>query len=271
MGTLLHIAASGPDEHIVARAIEAAERAVERVEHLMSFHDERSEVSRLNRDACGEPQRVDAWTLAVLRRAQQIARLSEGLFDVSVAPLLVSEGLLPQRAALPAERADWRSLHLLADGRVFFARPLLIDLGGIAKGFAVDRATHALRRAGCTQATVNAGGDLRRFGARAELIHLRTRAGLAPVAQLRCGAVATSAANAIRLSEPTQAIGHIVDPRSGQLLRGTASVMVAAPTCIVADALTKVAALAGPSCQPLLDRFGAQVYWESEVLPQNCG
>ena len=69
---------------------------------------------------------------------------------------------------------------------------MLLDLGGIAKGFAVDQAIHALRRGGCTEAIVNAGGDLRRFGRAPHPIYLRRSTGPVQVAELRCGAVATS-------------------------------------------------------------------------------
>ena len=69
---------------------------------------------------------------------------------------------------------------------------MLLDLGGIAKGFAVDQAIHALRRGGCTEAIVNAGGDLRRFGREPHPIYLRRSTGPVQVAELRCGAVATS-------------------------------------------------------------------------------
>jgi FAD:protein FMN transferase len=264
MGTLLHVSASGPDSAAVEVAVDAAVAAVERVDRLMSFHAEDSELTRLNREAALTPQRVDPWTYAVLQRATRIASLSDGLFDVTVAPLLVAVGLLPRGADMPPDGGHWRDLRLLSDGRVSFERPMLVDLGGIAKGFAVDQAIHVLRRAGCTEAVVNAGGDLRRFGPKPHPIHLRRNSGLVPVAELRCGAVATSrphAADGERLAQP---IGCIFDPRQRRAWNGNGSVMVAAPSCVVADALTKVAALAGPACEPLLSRFGARALWDTE-------
>ncbi len=139
-------------------------RTVERVERLMSFHDADSELSRLNRNAGRTPQTVHPWTWAVLRRALRIAEASDGLFDITVAPLLVREGLLPGTAETSLQCGNWRHIVLMPDCRVFLARPMLLDLGGIAKGFAVDRAIHELTRRRCTQGVVNAGGDLRRFG-----------------------------------------------------------------------------------------------------------
>jgi thiamine biosynthesis lipoprotein len=263
MGTLLHVRARGPVQALVERAVEAALEAVERVERLMSFHREDSELSRLNREASRRPQKVHAWTFAVLQRAARIAALSEGLFDVTVAPVLIEAGLLPRAQAAVTDRATWRDLTLLADAHVYYRRPMLLDLGGIAKGFAVDQAIHALRRGGCTEATVNAGGDLRRFGPQPELIHLHRASGLVPLAQLRCGALATSGPREARPERLAQPISGIVDPRRRHLWHGAGSVSVAAGNCTLADALTKVAALAGPACAPLLARFGAQAYWDS--------
>lgn len=271
MGTLLHLVAAGSNETAVNQALDAAEAAVARVDALMSFHSEDSELTRINRHAHREPQRVSAWTYAVLQRAQRLAQLSDGLFDVTIAPLLVEQGLLPQLCDLPHERGDWRDIQLLPDQTVFFARPLLLDLGGIAKGFAVDVAIHALRQGGCTQGAVNAGGDLRRFGTQAETIYLRRGESLVPVAELRCGAVATSSPNEVGSTARAGAIGYIIDPRGGEHWRSAGSVTVAAPTCVVADALTKVAALAGTACQSLLERYGAQAYWDACVSASSRG
>jgi FAD:protein FMN transferase len=263
MGTFVHIAASGTDSATVECAIEKAFDAIAQVERLMSFHDERSELSRLNRDAHRQPQRIHSWTYAVLKRALQISNQSDGLFDFTVAPILIEAGLLPCPNHSITHRGNWQALKLLNDHRVIFEQPLLLDLGGIAKGFAVDQAIHVLRNAGCSEAIVNAGGDLRRFGKTRHPVYLRRRTGLAQVAELRCGAVATSSPHATIPDRIAQPIGCIIDPKRQGAWQGTGSVMVAARSCIIADAFTKVAALAGPVCQPLLNRFGAQAIWDT--------
>lgn len=264
MGTLVEVRASGPEGGVQA-AVGAALRAVERVDRLMSFHDPHSELSRLNREAALDPQKVDPWTFEVLRRALRISAASGGSFDATVAPLLVDEGLLPGPAGGSHRHGDWKHVVLLPGHRVRFERPLQLDLGGIAKGYAIDRAIHALREGGCIGGVVNAGGDLRRFGPGAEPVHLRRRDGLAKVAELRHGAIATSAPLASREDRIAQPLGSIFDPHSGAPWRGGGAVMVAASTCVIADALTKVAALAGPACEPLLALFGARGYWDNEV------
>ena len=268
MGTLVHVSASGPT---ALQSIEAAFAAIEQVDRLMSFHNPDSELSRLNREAAYRPQMVHAWMWAVLRRSLMVNEASDGLFDITVAPLLVKQGLLPGVEDTTFEYGSSRDIVLMPECKVYFRRPLLIDLGGIAKGFAIDVAIHALRRGGCTGAAVNAGGDLRRFGADTQPIHLRRREGLVKVAELRCGAIATSAPHALHPDRLAQPLGSIFDPRGKQAWNGDGAVMVAAPSCVMADAFTKVAALAGPSCAPLLARFGAKALWDNAPDASSSG
>lgn len=262
MGTLVHVGASGP-EPVLQESIEAALAAVGQVDRLMSFHDPESDLSRINREAVRVPQAIHPWTWAVMRRALRIAAISDGLFDVSVAPLLMREGLLPGTPEESHQFGAWRRINLMPDYRIYLERPMQMDLGGIAKGFAIDIAIHELRRGGCTEGVVNAGGDLRRFGSTAHPVHLRRGEELLTVAELRCGAIATSAPHVLHEGRLAQPLGGIFDPRSQQPWTGSGAVMVAAPTCVIADALTKVAALAGPGCAPLLERFGARCYWDA--------
>ncbi len=263
MGTLVHVSAAGA-RPAVERSVDAAFASIDRIDRLMSFHDPQSELSRVNREAGHTPQTVSPWTWTVLRRALRIAEASDGLFDICVAPLLVRDGLLPGSADTSLHCGNWRHIRLLPDCGVFFERPMLLDLGGIAKGFAVDLAIHALRSGGCTQAVVNAGGDLRRFGHSSHPILLRRGDGLVQVAELRCGAIATSAPHAIHAERLAQPLGNIFDPRTSRAWNGRGAVVVAAPSCVIADALTKVAALAGPACGPLLARFGARALWDTD-------
>lgn len=264
MGTFVHIVASCHDSVALESAIEKAFEAIAQVERLMSFHDRNSELSRLNCEGHRQPQPVHPWTYAVLKRSVQISAASAGMFDITVAPLLVEAGLLPHTNEFETHNGNWRAIKLLGDNRVFFAQSVLLDLGGIAKGFAVDQAIYALRRAGCTEAVVNAGGDLRRFGKKHHPLYLRRNSGPVQVAELRCGAVATSSPHENIPDRISQPLGCIVDPIQQHAWRGKGSVMVAARSCVIADALTKVAALAGPACQSLLDRFGAQAIWDTD-------
>src|SRR4029453_14877878 len=154
-------------------------------------------VSRLNRRAYAAPLEVDPRTFAVLRRARRISRASGGLFDCTVGGALVALGLRPPTVAAPrGHGASWRDVELLPGCRVRFRRPLAVDLGGIAKGYAVDQAILALEGAGASAACVNAGGDLRVGGDRAWPVALRlpeSPSACVALPALRSGALATSA------------------------------------------------------------------------------
>jgi thiamine biosynthesis lipoprotein len=263
LGTLVEISARGDDAARMAEAVEAAFSTVATVHRLMSFQDRASDVTRLNRCAARTPVRVHLWTYAVLEEAQRVAEASRGLFDVSVAAVLVRRGL--QQAArgtpVPHRSASFRDIRLLPGFRVRFSRPLLLDLGGIAKGFAVDRAIDCLRRAGMPSGVVNAGGDLRCFGPLAQRVHVRDPGcpeRLLPLAELCDGAVATSAAYASRSMRGGRAVCGLVHPgRPGFVPAASAS--VAARRCITADAWTKVILLGGPRFIGRARRAGAFV------------
>jgi thiamine biosynthesis lipoprotein len=136
--------------------------------------------------------------------------------------------------------------------------PVALDLGGIAKGHAVDRAVTALRAAGASAGLVNAGGDLRWFGSNAWM-PVRVRNPTNPTVavslfEVQDAAVATSA------DYFRGAIGGLVDPRSHRLRSLGGSVTVVAPTCALADALTKVVALDHARAATILARHGAHAF-----------
>ena len=264
LGTLVEVRATAPTPAQAERALRAAFAAIERVHALMSFHDPQSDLSRLNRTAHRRAVRIHAWTFTVLRRAQKLHTATGGLFDIAMAPALVRGGWLPRSStALPTTGGTAADICFLPDRRVRFHRPLLIDLGGIAKGFAVDRAVAALRRHGATAGTINAGGDLRVFGRRPELVHVRrpeSPGALVPLLELRSGAVATSAHYFAQRRIRGIACAPIFHPLRRQLSRETCSVTVQAPECWLADALCKIVWLDAAAAAPLLRRYGARAW-----------
>ncbi|GAP65387.1 hypothetical protein MBSD_n0676 [Mizugakiibacter sediminis] len=252
LGTLVEIRARGD-----ACAVTAAFAAVERVHALMSFHDPTSELSRLNREAARRALRVHPWTYRVLRAARRLHRLSDGAFDCSVAGASVAAGALPAPADEAPPATGMEAVELLPGFRVHYRRPLWLDLGGIAKGFAVDRAVDALRRHGATAAVVNAGGDLRVLGDEPQMVAVRDPQQpqrLLPLGALADGAIATSAPY---FSE-SGGDWSIRDPAGGSPRRYR-SVSVLAPSCLRADALTKIVWLRGAEASAsLLARLRAQ-------------
>ena len=260
LGTLVEIGAEGPG---AAAAVDAAFAAVARIHRLMSVHEADSELSRVNRSAAILPVSVGEDLWVVLKAAQALAGESGGLFDISVGGRLAALGLLPEHGAPAAPvLGDWRDLQLLPGRRVAFARPLYLDLGGIAKGYAVDVALQNLRDAGMTQSWVNAGGDLARFGTEQVMLQVRHPADPARLISLlswRIGAAATSAGyyapqrNGIPQSP-------LIDPRIGRPQVLDRSITVLAPTTLLADALTKVVALDPVRATPLLSAHGARAF-----------
>lgn len=257
LGTLVAVRVEGAAGWIDA-AVEGAFDAIADVQRRMSFHDPHSELSRLNRDAVYAPQHVSASTWRVLRAALALARASDGRFDPTIGGRLVAWGQLPAPDGAHVDpTADWRDVELGPRRRVRFRKPLWLDLGGIAKGHAVDRAIAVLRAAGMQGGVVNAGGDLRAFGDALEVVHVRDSRDPActrPLLHLRDGAVATSAAY---FSE-RDGRSALVDTRGGRSLGHGVSVTVCAPRATWADALTKVVLADADAARPLLRRLRAQ-------------
>ena len=272
LGTFVEIAASGVAGDELQAAVDAAFAAVAQVHRLMSFHDPQSDVSRLNHWAYGRTMPVHAWTYQVLQTAIEIHHQSTGLFDVAVAPLLQKRGLLPRRAhdgdsiVDPIAASD--AIELLADGCVRYLDPRVsVDLGGIAKGFAVDRALQVLRERGLPRGLVNAGGDLAAFGAEPEFALVRhpINAG-----QMLCRTEISNAALASsgRVFDWSRSAAAencaVFDPNTESPVGRTAGATVRASCCMIADALTKVVMIAREEAMNLLKRYRANALFVLE-------
>jgi len=232
LGTFVSIRAEADE-----RAVAAAFSAIEQVHQLMNVHSSEGDLARINRCAHRRAVRVHPWTCRVLAIARRISEASAGAFDVT----------------LGRHSASYSDIELLDGNRVRLRRAARLDLGGIAKGFAVDKAVEALHRHKAWSGSVNAGGDLRVFGP--NLQDLRVRVPRAPQLTIslppaREGAFATSAGY----------FGStLADPRSGCEAGIEGSLTIGAPSCVVADALTKAVAAAGPKPE-LLRRFDAAAF-----------
>ncbi len=238
------------------RAIDAAFAAIELVHRLMSAHEVDSYVSRINRFAHIEHIAIHDWTARVIERALFWSKVSEGAFDVVRAGKAALErGMLPRHPRQPQpEAAHWTWLEIQGSS-VRLLKPGCIDLGGIAKGFAVDRAIDALRDAGCERGLVNAGGDIRGFGPEpwpVSVVHPLSRR---PVATVDLGneALATSAG---LLSEG----GRLTFDHLGGVDSRWVSVSVAAPDACAADALTKIVWTDPPAASASVGDADAQAF-----------
>lgn len=261
LGTVVAIRAGGAADATLALAMEAAFGAVAQVQRLMSVHDARSDVSRLNRAASGEPVAIHPWTSAVLAAAIGVGRATGFLFDCACAAPLAARGFLPADAVRPGPTGTLADLELRPDGTAVALRPLALDLGGIAKGFAVDRAIEALTAADVPEASVNAGGDLRIYGRAPQPVYVRDPSDPSRVHEIghcRDVALATSAGYYARRAVGRCHTTPLYDPRTGKLRDQRVSVSVLAASCMLADALTKPVALTGRTDHGWLAGFGAR-------------
>lgn len=242
----------------------AAERAFAAITHVhrrMSFHEQNSDLAKLREATPGTVVEVDEETVAVLRTAIALFRETSGLFDVGVGRNLVSNGFLPRDGLSRLDHycGTVADIEIVDDRHVRSHRSLLIDLGGIAKGYAVDRATEVMLEHGVSEALVNAGGDLRAFGEKDWPVSLRDADGeIRFMVPVRNCAMASSS----NLGNRRRIRGREVSPHVGysrNSVLADSRVTVIASTCIIADALTKVALADDGLAKQIAHRFDARL------------
>jgi thiamine biosynthesis lipoprotein len=277
LGTLVEVAAEAPSSASLEAGVAAAFAVIARVHRALSLHDPQSELSHVNRNAPTSVQNISGDLRTVLNCALELAARSEGAFVPTVGGRIAAQGFLPPQAHSERE-ASWRAVQLTARG-VCFARPLVLDFGGIAKGYAVDCAIEVLRQHGITAGCVNAGGDLRVFGDQSEPVHVRTggpQGIVMPLVAIANGAVATSAYGGQRRRIGRRWATPLVDPRRRLPMMSTRTVSVVASTCMIADALTKVVAVDDHAAAGVLTTYGASAmlvspaagHWRCTQLPR---
>lgn len=262
LGTFVEI--SAPPE--AAEAVDGAFAAIARMQRHMSFHDDASDLARLRRTLPGTVVEVAPETAEVLSIALDLHRESGGLFDVTIGSELMRAGFLPRRRGWSFSGETGRSsdIEVVGERLVCCHRPVAIDLGGIAKGYAVDKAIEALQAAGVSQALVNAGGDLRMFGPRHWPVALRDGDGIVRDTVRLADCAAASSANLLtrrrrwgRVRTP-----HIGFGRKPVVVPGRVTVI--AGRCVIADAMTKIAMADRRLAERMLARCGGRVLAQAE-------
>lgn len=261
LGTIVDIWAEGLNANV---AIEAAFAEIQEVQKLMSFHDPDSDVTRINRAPSSTAIPVDAKTYEVLVFAQHLSQISQGVFDITVGSTLISARFLPQLEGKDSNTytVNYQHLKLLPYCEVLLTQPVCIDLGGIAKGYAVDVAIQCLRAHGMESGLVNAGGDLRFFG-QPQIVHIRQpyESRALQLEPLENKAVASSSGYYSTKSEhgaDSPLIDPLVNPKQARCQLWGLGFTVIAPTCMVADAMTKVVRLSRARALDILKTFDAQ-------------
>ena len=266
MGVPFRIVLYAPNPAMAELAAASAWKRIKQLNDMMTDYDSDSELSRLSQSSGQNravPVSYDLWV--VLQRAQALAERSGGAFDVTVGPYVNlwrqarREGKLPDPARLAKARwsVGYKQVLLNPAGRTvtLLVPDMRLDLGGIAKGYAVDQALHVLKRFGLGSAMVSGGGDLAagdpppgKRGWRIELPPLD--ASNAPPARyvlLSHAGLSTSGDLFQRLEIDGKRYSHIIDPRTGIGLTDHSLVTVIAPDDFTADSLTKVMSVLGPA------------------------
>lgn len=264
MGTQLTVTIWSSDEARAASAASAAFAEFVRLDKLMTTWLPDSDVSRVNAAAGKRPARVTQETFDVIERAQAMSKRSDGAFDITVGAFRglwkFDEDLdhtLPDSRSVKQRLAKigWRHVILNKQKRTVFLTKagMAITLGGIAKGYAVDKAVAIVRAAGHANFIVQAGGDMYVAGTKGDerwQVGIRDPRGSATdmfaAAPLSNHAFSTSGDYERGFVKDGVRYHHILDPRTGQPARATRSVTVYAPDAFTADAWSKALFILGP-------------------------
>jgi thiamine biosynthesis lipoprotein len=269
MGTIAHIIAVAPDQRTANKSIEAAFEQLRDIEALMSYHKDNSELANVNRNAYKAPVKVSSQTFEVLQKSIEFSSLSDGAFDITVGPLMdlwrsaAEANSVPSDSKLAEVRAKvgYQKLILDANERTvrFALEGMKLDLGGIAKGYAIDKAIEAIQNCGVTGALVDVGGNIRCFGtppkgkthwqiglqdpnASKDDINIEN-----PILVLKLtdAAIATSGHYRRFALIQGKKYSHIIDTKTGSSSDKLASVTIIAKDATTADALSTAVIVLG--------------------------
>jgi FAD:protein FMN transferase len=263
MGTFVTVWFWTDKEVDAAKTAEACFKEMKRLDELMTTWTDSSEVSKVNAAAGGKPVRVGAETFAVIERAVDISKKSGGIFDISVGAFKGLwkfdediDGTLPKDDDVKARLAlvGYKDIVLNKAKRTVFLRRkgMLINLGGIAKGYAVDKVAALIKKAGFTDFMVQAGGDMYVSGKKGKdpwVVGIRDPRGardeMFALMPIENHSFSTSGDYERGFVKDGVRYHHILDPRTGQPARASRSVTIRAKDAFTADAWSKVMFIAG--------------------------
>jgi thiamine biosynthesis lipoprotein len=264
MGTTFKLVFYAPDESAADKAQKAAFARVAELDGIMSDYKATSELMQLCKKAGGDPVQVSDELFTVLAKSQEVARASDGAFDVTVGPIVKLWRRARRSREMPDPKELAAALELVGYDKVkldpkeksvqLSKAGMQLDLGGIAKGYTSDEVLAVLRKQGLTRALCAAGGDIAVGDAPPGAEGWKI--GIAPLEDpdsepkkfllLANQAVSTSGDAEQYVEIDGKRYSHIVDPHTGIGLVGRMSVTVVARNGITSDSLTKVGAVLGP-------------------------
>ena len=259
MGTVVTIQVLADDKEMAGEAIREAFYEIDRIEKLMSAEIPESEIYKLN-DSATQWVELSPEVVHVLKRAKEYGDLTDGHFDVTVKPLVdfwmdevKKRGTIPTYDELKErlELVNYNNLIIDEDNNraMLMKKGMEVTLGGIAKGYAIDRACEVLKSKGIEDALVDIGGDIRAIGSKSWTIGIidpRAEGELLGVIQLENKAIATSGDYRRYHLLGVERIHHIINPKTAEPARDSISVTVVAEDALSADALSTGIFVAGP-------------------------
>jgi len=276
MGTFARVVVVAENSKTAQESIEAAFIKINRVDDLMSDYKDDSEISRVNKEAFHQPVEVSQSTFDVLQKSIEFSELSDGAFDVTVGPLVDIWRLAAEANSVPSEdelsvaRSKVGYEKLILDANQMTARfavdGMRIDLGGIAKGYAIDKAIEAMQTTGAIGGMVDIGGDIRCFGRpsgkkfwliglqdpnensdfRFPISDFPVGTGMPLlVLKLTDDAVATSGGYRRFALIDGKRFSHIINRQTGESAQGLASITIISKNAIDTDALATAVSVLG--------------------------
>ncbi len=252
MGTEVAVEVWHADQDKAEKAVQAVLQEMHRIDALMSTHKDSSELARINRLAAKQPVKVSAELFDLIEKSLNCSVRTQGAFDITYASVgylydfrkAIRPGETEIAAALPG--VDYRMVELDPHQHtIHFARDgVRIDLGGIAKGYAVDLAIRQLQRMGIQHARVTAGGDTRVLGSRlgrpwtVGVRNPRASGKMIAVIPLMNEAISTSGDYERYFDESGVRYHHIINPETGDSAREVRSVSIIGPKAVMTDALS---------------------------------
>lgn len=252
LGTEVSVYLWSADSEAGRQALDGVFEEAARIDHLMSTYRDDSEISKINRDAGNVPVATGAELFGLIRRALDISVLTHGAFDITFDSVGQHYDFRsrqrPDADTVEAEREniDYRLVELdQAAGTVRFLKAgVRINLGGIAKGYVVERGIDILRHQGIEHAIVTAGGDSRLLGDRrgrpwmAGIRDPRIEGEVALSVPLADEAISTSGDYERYFDEDGIRYHHIIEPSTGKPAGGVRSATVFGPDAVITDALS---------------------------------
>jgi FAD:protein FMN transferase len=272
MGTLVEVTSVAPDNATAQRSAASALSEIRRLEQLLSTWIATSDLSRLNAAAGRHPVKVSPDAMGLLKRSLDIATLTEGQFSIVIGPAIEAWNVNEQpRIPSEEELARLRPLIDLSglqlndrDGTAYLARERMrVDVGGIGKGFAADRAMDAMRQAGALAGVIALSGDIKTFGEMPDghpfvfgIQHPREPSALIGRIALKNEAVSTAGDYERFFERDGVRYHHILDPKTLHPARGCQSVTIVAKEGVLADGLdTGIFAMGPERGMALIERL----------------